>query len=309
MSKLRSSMNWLIGIVLCALGASAPAADPAQGPARLMPLHGEPSTDLIEPGDTLLDIAYEHRLPFELVARANPGVDPWIPPVGTIVTLPTQLILPDAEPKGLVLNLPEMRLYDFTVVPMEVFAAAIGDLADPSLHGRFRIGAKRKNPDWHVPASIRAEQPELPAVVRAGPDNPLGSRWMTIGNTSYGIHGTNVRWSIGRMATHGCVRLYEDDIQRLYDRTPTGTPLQIVYEPVKWGVKNATIYIEVHPDLYERQVDRMSEATRVPRELGILSTLDLDKLRAALDQMRGVPIAVGRLREPPPETATSKPTS
>jgi len=309
MSTMRSSTNWLMAVALCALGASAPSGDPPPGPARLMPLHGEPSTDLIESGDTLLDIAYAHRLPFELVSRANPGVDPWIPLAGTIVVLPTQMILPDAEPKGLVLNLPEMRLYDFSVEPMEVFAAAIGDLADPSLHGKFRIGAKRKNPDWHVPASLRAEHPELPAAVRAGPDTPLGSRWMTIGNTSYGIHGTNIRWSIGRMATHGCVRLYEDEIQRLYDRTPTGTPLQIVYQTVKWGVQNGIIYVEVHPDLYERHSDRIAEATRVPRELGILSTLDLEQLRTAIEQTRGVPIAVGRLREPPPETATSTPTS
>jgi L,D-transpeptidase ErfK/SrfK len=299
----------LLGVALCAAGAGAVAADPAPREARLMPLHGEPATDLIEPGGTLLDVAFVHRLPFELVSRANPGIDPWIPPAGTIVALPTQLILPDSEPNGLVLNLPEMRLYDFTVEPMEIFAAAIGDMADPSLRGKFRIGAKRKNPDWHVPSSIRAEQPELPAVVPAGPDNPLGSRWMTIEKTSYGIHGTNVRWSIGRMATHGCIRLYEDEIQRLYDRTPTGTPLQILYQPVKWGLSNATIYVEVHPDLYGKHSDRLAEAIRVPRELGILSSIDLGKLWSAFDQMRGVPIAVGRLREPPHEGTTSLPTS
>jgi len=309
MLAVRNLTKWLCGIALCAAGARAAATDPAPGEARLMPLHGEPETELIEPGETLLDVAFAHRLPFDGVSRANPGIDPWIPPAGTIVALPTQLILPDSEPNGLVLNLPEMRLYDFTVEPVEIFAAAIGDLADPSLHGKFRIGAKRKNPDWRVPAAIRAEKPELPAVVPAGPDNPLGSRWMTIGKTSYGIHGTNIRWSIGRMATHGCIRLYEDEIQRLFDRTPTGTPVQIVYQPVKWGVRNATIYVEVHPDLYAKQPDRLAEAIRVPRELGILSSIDLGKLWAAVDQTKGVPIAVGRLREPPDEDTTSTPTS
>jgi len=306
---------WLCALALCAAdaglraGAVARAAEPAPPPAQLMPIVGAPQSELIEPEDTLLDVAYEHRLPFDLVARANPGIDPWIPPVGSIVALPTQVILPNAEPKGLVINLPEMRLFDFSVEPVEIFAAAIGDMADPSLHGKFRIGAKRKNPDWNVPESIRAEKPELPAVVRAGPDNPLGSRWMTIGNTSYGIHGTNVRWSIGRTATHGCVRLYEDEIQKLYDRTPTGTPIEIVYQTVKWGAIGDTIYVEVHPDLYDRHPKPITEAIRVPMELALLPKIDIGELWSALKEERGVPVPVGRLGGPPPDRATSKPTS
>src|SRR5262249_30287977 len=146
---------------------------------------------------------------------------------GTVVQLPTRYILPDADEKGIVINLPEMRLYDFTVKGLpEVFALAIGDEASPSLLGEFVVGAKRKNPAWYVPESIRAEKPELPPMVPPGPDNPLGSRFITIGHTTYGIHGTNVRWSIGREATHGCIRLYEDDIQRLFDRVREGTRIQ-----------------------------------------------------------------------------------
>jgi len=309
MAGVRNLTRWLCIATLCGAGATARAADPSQEPRRLMPLYGEPATELIESEDTLLDVAFEHRLPFDVVSRANPGIDPWIPVPGTIVTLPTQVILPDAEPIGLVINLPEMRLYDFTVEPMEIFAAAIGDMADPSLHGKYRIGAKRKHPNWNVPKSIRAEKPELPAVVPAGPDNPLGSRWMTIGRTSYGIHGTNYRWSIGRTATHGCIRLYEDEIQRLYDRIPTGTPVQFVYQPVKWGVRDATLYVEVHPDLYGKQPDRLAEAIRVPMEMGILPSIDIEKLWIAVDQMRGVPVAVGQLGALPHDDITSKPTS
>ncbi len=299
----------LCGIALFGVGAAASAAEPAEPALRLMPLVGQPQSELIEPEDTLLDVAFAHRLPFDLVSRANPGVDPWIPPIGTIVALPTQVILPNAEPNGLVINVPEMRLYDFTVEPMEIFAAAIGDMADPSLHGKYKIGAKRKDPDWHVPQSIRAEKPELPAVVPAGPDNPLGSRWMTIGNTSFGIHGTNFRWSIGRTATHGCIRLYEDEIQKLFDRIPSGTPVEFVYQPIKWGAIGDKIYVEVHPDLYAKRPDRLSEAIRVPMELGILPGVDIAKVWTAVKEMRGVPIEVGRLPEPPHDDAISKPTS
>lgn len=300
----------LLLALLCysALGA-APARDEQGPPARLMPLGGEPKKVLVRDQDTLLDVAFDYRLGFEAVARLNPDVDPWIPVAGTIVDLPTLYVLPDAPPKGLVINVPEMRLYDFTVEPIEVFAAAIGDEADPSLHGEYKIGAKRKDPAWTVPASIRAEKPELPAVVPPGPDNPLGSRWMTIGTTSYGIHGTNVRWSIGRVATHGCVRLYEDQIKRLYDRTPTGTRLQLVYQPFKWGLDGTDLYLEVHPDIYKRYPGPLTEALRTPRALGILRHIDLERAWRAVEQTRGVPVWVGRLPEPPPPSTTSKPTS
>ncbi len=274
-----------------------------------MPIIGEREAAIVRDGDTLLDVAHEHRLGFEAVARLNAGVDPWIPVPGTVVELPTRMLLPDAEPAGLVINVPEMRLYDFTVEPFEVFAAAIGDEADPSLIGEFEIGAKRKDPVWNVPASIRTEKPELPPVVPAGPENPLGSRWMTIGKTSYGIHGTNVRWSIGRMATHGCVRLYEDEIRRLFDRTPTGTRLQLVYQPYKWGVDGVDLVLEVHPDLYARYPGPLTEALRTPRALGILRHVDLERAWRAVEEMRGIPVRVGRLPEPPPELPTSRPTS
>jgi L,D-transpeptidase ErfK/SrfK len=295
--------------VACALSLAASGDGVEQPVARLMPVVGAVERTLARAEDTLLDVAFDHRLGYEAVVRLNPDVDPWIPLPGTVLLLPTSYILPDTEPRGLVINVPEMRLYDFTVEPPEVLAAAIGDMADPSILGQFRIGAKRHNPAWHVPASIREEKPELPAVVPPGPDNPLGSRWMTIGTTSYGIHGTNVRWSIGRMATHGCIRLYEDAIQRLYERTPTGTRLHLIYQPFKWGVRDDRLFIEVHPDLYAMRPDRLAEALRTPRELGLLHALDLELVWRAVEEMRGVPVEVGRLPETPPPIVIWKPTS
>ena len=111
--------------------------------------------------------------------------------------------------------------------------------------------------------------PSYPPWCPPGPDNPLGSRWLTIGRTSYGIHGTNVRWSIGREATHGCLRLYEDDIRRLFGRVREGTRLQIVYQTAKWGGDGKQIFLEVHPDLYGLRRDRLA-ALEVPRALGLL---------------------------------------
>jgi L,D-transpeptidase ErfK/SrfK len=308
---------WLAAIPLLALGLGtlAAAAEPEPGNplAKLPPLVGVPRSEVVEPGDTLLDIAFRNHLGFERVSRLNPGVDAWIPDPGTVVHLPTRHVLPDVPRKGLVVNVPEMQLYDFTRPnDVEIFALAIGDQMDPSLVGEFRVGRKREKPAWHVPKSILAEKPELPPVVPPGPDNPLGDHWMTIGSTSYGIHGTNNRWSIGREATHGCLRLYNDDIARLYARTPQGTPLRIVYQTVKLGRSGDEIWVEAHPDRYGRDPERVANALTRLAELGLVADVDMAALRRAIDEARGEPTPVGRsfrIDGLAPAAATSGPSS
>jgi L,D-transpeptidase ErfK/SrfK len=317
----------LLGCALVALGASArPAAPPAphaaeDGLASLAPIIGSQQSDLVVDEDTLLDIAFRHRLGFERVTRLNPGVDPWIPEPGTVILLPTEHILPDVPHVGLVVNVPELQLYDFTVDPdaPEVFALAIGDEMDPSLVGEYKVGNKRVQPVWNVPESIRLEKPELPAQVPPGPDNPLGPYWMTIGTTSYGIHGTNNRWSIGREATHGCLRLYNDQVERLFLRTPEGTPLRLVYQPVKLGRRGDRLYVEAHPDRYNRAPDRVAAALARLEALGVTDPRVRVRVIDVIDKARGEPVAVGvlppdGLPRPAPEpgagvAATSKPTS
>jgi L,D-transpeptidase ErfK/SrfK len=289
----------------------AAGPDPEEG---LAPVIGAPTTDLVESEDTLLDVAARHRLGFERVARLNPGVDVWIPDPGTVLRLPTQHVLPDGPHRGLVVNLPELQLYDFTRPgEPEVLAVAIGDEMDPSLIGEFRIGRKRERPEWRVPKSIRAEKPELPEVVPPGPDNPLGDHWLTIGGTSYGLHGTNNRWSIGREATHGCLRLYNEDVAKLYARTPEKTPIRLVYQTVKLGLRDGEILVEAHPDRYGRDPERLAHAYGRLAGLGLLASIDADAVRRAVDEARGEPVPVGRIRgsDPPPAgpAATSTPTS
>lgn len=257
---------------------------------------GTPLFDLVEPEDTLLDIAVKHAVGFEALSRLNPEVDVWIPVPGTVVQIPSQALLPHVALEGLVINIPEMRLFDFTVEGGPVFfAAAVGDPDDPTPRGVFQIRDKRIDPIWSVPKSIREEKPHLPDQVPAGPANPLGSRWMRIGWSSYGIHGTNTRWSIGREATHGCVRLYERDIQALFERTPEGTPLQIVYQPYKWGRNEAQILFEAHPDRYNLVPESVDAALGPIRELGLLDRVDISRVRQAIEEALGIPIPVGTL--------------
>lgn len=286
--------------------------------AKLPPVVGELQSELIaDPEDTVLDVAYRNRLGFDRIARLNPDVNVWIPDPGAVIRLPTEHILPDVPWRGLVINVPEMQLYDFTQKDepersergerardgrspsVEIFAIAIGDSIDPSLVGEFKIGHKRENPAWHVPKSILAERPELPAVVPPGPENPLGPFWMTIGKTSYGIHGSNNEWSIGREATHGCIRLYNDQIEKLWRRTKPGTPLRLIYQTVKVGWRERTLFVEAHPDVYGRDPEREVAAVEKLRSLDLWPFVDEPAFRRAIAETRGIPVPVGTL--PPPD--------
>jgi L,D-transpeptidase ErfK/SrfK len=263
---------------------------------------GQPQTAIIQPQDTLLDIAFRRGLGFQEVMRLNPGVDVWVPKVGTRVLLPTQLIVPDVPHEGLVVNIPEMRLYDFSVGDTpEVFAIAIGDPVDPSPVGEYRVGEKRIDPTWSVPTSIRLQRPELPQTVPPGPDNPLGQHWMTLGQTSYGIHGTDNVWSIGRMATHGCIRLYNREMQRLFGRVPEGTRVRVIYETVKIGRHGNELMVEVHPDIYARGDDTFVRTLVRLFVLGLLDDVDREELKRIIEEARGVPVRIGSL-EPPRES-------
>jgi len=302
-AAIASLLPALMLLAASVAAAPAPGPPPAVDPrlAALPPVIGALENELLDdPEDTVLDVAYRHRLGFDRVARLNPDVNVWIPNPGTVIRLPTEHIVPDTPWRGLVINVPEMQLYDFTQrnAEPEVFAIAIGDSIDPSLHGAFKIGAKRENPAWHVPKSIQAERPELPPVVPPGPDNPLGPFWMTIGSTSYGIHGSNNEWSIGREATHGCIRLYNDQVARLYARTKTGTPLRLLYETIKLGRRDRSIYVEVHPDVYQRDPDRERNVFERLNALGLLPYVDELTLRRAISDARGIPVAIGALPAP-----------
>lgn len=296
-----------VSLGLPILAAVSALALPARASVpELPPALGEPTVATVEPDDTLLDIAFRHRLGFLEVTRLNPELDVWLPPEGTRVELPTRRILPGVPHEGLVINIPEMRLYDFTVgdVP-EVFAIAIGDAADPSPLGEYRIGVKHVDPVWVVPESIRSERPELPQRVDPGPENPLGAHWMNIGASSYGIHGTNNRWSIGRLSTHGCIRLYNEEMQRLFARTPSGTPVRIIYEPVKIGRSGDDLVVEVHPDVYTRSRDLVAETLVRLLVLGLLDRADRAALERAIEQARGIPVPIGSLAAPERASAST----
>lgn len=222
---------------------------------------GETRAVAAREGETLLDIARRHKLGFEEIKLANPDVDTWLPGVGTEVVVPTQYVLPDAPREGIVVNVPEMRLYYYPkpgpgeqprVITYPV-SIGRGDWATPL--GTTEIVRKDENPTWRPPESIREEHAArgdfLPKVVPPGPDNPLGDHSLRLGLPGYLIHGTNRSYGIGMKVTHGCLRLYPEDIESLFAATPVGTPVRIVNQPAKAGWLDGRLYLEAHPTFDE----------------------------------------------------------
>ncbi len=228
--------------------ALAEDADPACSAAYPAVL-GETRHYVTTYEDSLVDLAYRFGLGFTEIVAANPGIDPWVPGEGRRITLPTAHLLPRAPCQGLVLNLSCQRLYFFHPDGKTVDTApvGVGDVGWQTPLGTTRVVRKGRNPTWYVPKSVRKEQPELPAIVPPGPDNPLGKFALYLGWDAYLIHGTNKPFGIGRRATHGCVRLYPEDIARIYAEVPLGTPVRVVEQDVKIARAGEQLWLEIHP--------------------------------------------------------------
>lgn len=259
-------------------------------------LVGVVTSQVTGPDDTLIEMARRADVGFSEIAAANPDLDPFVPGAGKTATIPTAWIVPEAVTTGtIVINLSEMRLYyQFDSARsrlLATFPIGIGNEGTETPVGSYTVIEKIVNPDWHVPPSIKKEKPELPDVVPAGPDNPLGTHALRLSSGSIMIHGTNKPWAVGRKASHGCLRLYPEDIPRLFDLVPVGTSVSIVREPVKVGVKSGKVYVEVHQD-DEAGLDYLEEATRLLVMKGVFGRVNPDKLFRALRERLGIPVLI-----------------
>lgn len=266
----------------------------------LPPVIGREQRYRIAPKDTLLDVAREAGIGFNEVQDANRGVDEWIPPTGSEVAVPTRWILPATRQHGIVVNVPEMRLYMYPQrtrpgdpVVVRTWAVAIGDPDTPTPRGAFAIRSKDEHPTWYVPDSIpRSERPVR--VVPPGPDNPMGEYRIRLSRGLYAIHGTNTPWAIGRQTTRGCVRLYPEDIGELYALVEPGMRGEFVYEPIKLGEQDGRIFVEVHADAYGRHRSLEHEAARLVQAARLTAQVDPELLRAAVVERAGMPVDVTR---------------
>jgi L,D-transpeptidase ErfK/SrfK len=253
-------------------GDSAPVAWPALGRADVFEgvsaeteIVGRPQKFVAVHEDTFSAIARRFNLGYDEMRAANPGVDPWIPGEGTAILLPTAHIIPAGPREGVVINLPAMRLWWFgpaddagrqTVITHPI---GIGKLGWSTPLGEFKVIARAKDPTWHPPASVRRAHAEagdpLPAAVPPGPDNPLGRHAIRLNNPLYLLHGTNKPDGVGMRVSHGCIRLYPEDIERLFDRLPPGTPVRIVDQPWLAGWQDGQLMFEAHRGLEDGHAD------------------------------------------------------
>lgn len=301
--------------------ASAPAgaslyALPTDGSAVV----GSDSTMTTVYEDTLPDLAHRYSLGYYEIIRANPGVDVWLPGADKHITLPGRHILPAGPREGIVVNLPEHRLYYFPKPqghdkPIVItYPVSIGKMDWRTPLGETRVIAKIVHPAWYPPASIRKEHAEhddpLPAVVPAGPDNPLGDYALRLaaGKGEYMIHGTNNPTAVGMAVTHGCIRMYPEDVAALFALIPVGTKVRLVNEPVKVAWVNGELFLEAHPPVDSEgqsiQPDLKQLSQHLQRVLGNNSAaIHWDLARATLKVASGMPTLVGVAADAPDESA------
>ncbi len=271
-----------------------------------LPLVGHLQRHRVVAGENLLQVARASGLGFREVRDANPTIDEWEPHAGVDILLPSRWILPRSSNRGLIINIPEMRLYFFPTdamagerVPVLTWPIGIGAEEAPSPVGPFTVKSKDENPTWVVPASIQRTMEHPRAVVPPGADNPLGDYRIRLSIDVYAIHGTNDPWTVGRLTTHGCIRLYPEDIEALYPLVEPGMPGELVYQPVKFGQADGRVYVEVHQDVYQMFPDLEARAFMVLDQTGLTERVDLEAVRAAVRTKTGIPTDVTRGAPPP----------
>lgn len=280
-------MELLLGLLL----ATAPLVGVDAGEDEVLGVVG---TRVVERGESLIEMAREHNVGFNAIAVANPGLDAFVPTPGGTAIIPTAWILPRAAAPGtIVVNVSEMRLYLFPKArgAPATFPVGVGMDEWKTPVGAFSVVSKVVNPAWYPPASIRRENPELPARVPPGPENPLGTHALRLSEGSLLIHGTDEPYGVGRKASHGCIRLYPEDIPRLYESVPLKTRVLMVREPLKVGVRAGRVYVEVHDDP-DAGIDLHAEAARLLSMRGLAARVDARRLEEALAAARGIPVDV-----------------
>lgn len=310
--SVHMSMVWAWGILIVLSGLSPVAQADTWPLMEKQDVIGEIRWYRVSEADTLVSIARRFGIGYEAMLRANPTFDIWLPESERYLRLPTQFVLPAGPKQGLVLNLAEMRLYHFpNGDPHKVysFPVGIGREGWETPITITQVVKKVVAPAWYPPKSIQEEALAkghlLPDVVPAGPDNPLGSHALRLGLSSYLLHGTNRPAGVGMRVSHGCIRLYPEDIVALFDRVNVGVELRIVDQPYKMGWRDHELFLEVHPAAYGKETwDQSKQA--LPGPLQVLmrrvtkeseAVLDWNQIYDALAEADGVPVAIGIRRE------------
>jgi len=262
--------------------------------------------------DTLPDIARRFNVGYEEIVRANPGVDPWLPGADRKIVVPSQFVLPNAPHEGIVINIAAMRIFYYPPhrkgEPQLVYThpIGVGKVGWSTPEGTTRIIARETDPIWRPSAGVRKEHEEngdpVPRVVKAGPDNPLGKYKFTLGWPSYLIHGTNKPYGVGLRSSHGCIRLYPEDIERLYKMVPLGTRVTVVNQPFVFGWHEGQLHLQAYtvleddPRNWQKAQKTLLAKSLSPRLQKLLkasgTSIDWSAVSAVAHEPRGIVVPV-----------------
>jgi L,D-transpeptidase ErfK/SrfK len=279
----------------------------------------DPKTDVIgevkyiisKKGQDLHSIARDYDLGLLELQEANPSIkNPDKLKPGTKLVIPTAFILPPGDRTGIVINLAEIRVYYFSPDGKTVFThpLGIGKQGWGTPIGETTIVRKREHPTWTPPANIREEEEargiDLPDVYPAGPNNPLGEYAMSLGWNGYEMHGTNAPKSIGLRSSHGCMRMYPEDIKSLFSMVPVGTKVRVMYEPYKLGVKDGDLFLEAHELFTDNyyNIDHNDKFTALQQTVKTVdypdaSTIDWNQAKKLVKDAVGYPVNISEVSD------------
>ncbi|MGE0624488.1 MAG: L,D-transpeptidase family protein [Pseudomonadales bacterium] len=290
-------------LTLIAVCAALGSAATAQAASYRLPENGDNvvgavTTLKLAYEDTLASIAEEYGVGFREIVDANPGVDPWLPGEGTIIVLPTQYVLPSTPREGIVINVAEYRMYFYPAGGNRVITFPVGvgreEYRTPLI--KTQTVASIRNPSWTPTKDARREHAEygdiLPPVVPPGPENPLGELAIQLKIPGYFIHGTNKPFGVGQKVSHGCIRLHNEHVLTLAELAPSGTPVYIVNEPVKVGVRYDEVFLEIHRDLYEEPDQESLKHVVLEKSGDHAANLDWQRVAQVLDDLKGIPVRI-----------------
>jgi L,D-transpeptidase ErfK/SrfK len=283
---------WLICLMVLSFTLPRPAA--AQGVTLYHLVTGGEEKFQVEQPQSVNYIALTHGLkPWVLARQANLKVDTVVKP-GAVIKMDTSHIVPTEVSDGLVVNLPELRVYHFyRGVYQRRYAIAVGKITWQTPTGFYKIVNKEENPTWTVPDSIQDEMEDMGMTVvekvPPGPKNPLGKYWIGTSGENLGFHATNRPWSVGHVTSHGCMRMLPDQIAQLYPQVKVGAPVKIIYEPVKMAqTRTGRIYLEAHPNIYEQKIDYLPYVKKVADSYQLDSRIDWQKVDTVLKIKEGL---------------------
>lgn len=288
----------IILLILCSVIGFAFAANAEQERLKLPVIVGEQRTARVTGDETLMELVRREGFGYDIVANSNRQINPWQPGDGTGVMLPGETIVPYGAKPGIIINLAELRLFHIIETgnarfKIDIYPLGIGRSGRETPEGLYHVITKREQPYWRVPTGLREQDPTLPEIVLPGPDNPLGEYWLGLSAPGYGVHGTNRPLGVGRRVSYGCLRMYPEDIAKLYPRIEIGTPVQITYQPIKAAWKDNTLLLEVHPDYLNKFSNPFQRALTIISKTGWPGEIDYALVKSVVRDQSSLPKIIG----------------